>query len=80
MDTVDHPVFARLTAERHTAFERHTVLHELDCRAGTCPKALAQQVKALVERGVPYYAPADGHYRAWAAKVAELWQRLEPAH
>lgn len=77
MQTADHPVFARLTAAQHTAFERHTVLHELDRRADACPRALAQKVQALVERGVPYFAPADQDYRAWAAKVADLWQRLD---
>jgi hypothetical protein len=79
MDAVDHPVFARLTAAQHTAFERHSVLHELDRRAGTGPKSLAHKVHALVERGVPYFAPADRHYRAWAAQVTELWQRLDGA-
>jgi TRAP-type C4-dicarboxylate transport system substrate-binding protein len=77
MPNVDHPVYARLTASQHTAFERHTVLHELDRRADACPKALAAKVQALVERGVPYFAPPDDDYRAWAAKVAELWQRLD---
>ena len=79
MQTADHPVYARLTAAQHTAFERHTVLHELDRRAETCPPALAQKVAELVERGVPYFAPADRHYLAWAAKVTDLWQRLETA-
>jgi hypothetical protein len=79
MDVVDHPVFSRLTAAEHSAFERHTVLHELDRRAGACPKSLANKVHTLVERGVPYFAPSDRQYRAWAAQVAELWQRMEAA-
>jgi hypothetical protein len=79
MDVVDHPVFSRLTAAEHSAFERHTVLHELDRRADACPKSLANKVHTLVERGVPYFAPSDRHYRAWAAQVAELWQRMETA-
>ena len=79
MDVVDHPVFSRLTAAEHSAFERHTVLHELDRRADACPKSLANKVHTLVERGVPYFAPMDRHYRAWAAQVADLWQRMESA-
>jgi len=77
MNTVNHPVFARLTAAQHTAFERHTVLHELDQRVEVCPKSLAQKVRAFVERGVPYFAPADSQYRAWAAQVATLWETVE---
>jgi hypothetical protein len=79
MDVIDHPVFSRLTASGHSAFERHTVLHELDRRADACPKSLANKVHTLVERGVPYFAPMDRHYRAWAAQVADLWQRMESA-
>jgi hypothetical protein len=75
MDASHHPVFARLTAAGLSAFERHTVLHELTQRAGPCPKSLAQKVHAFVERGVPYFAPADQHYRAWAAQAAALWDQ-----
>jgi hypothetical protein len=77
VNAVNHPVFARLTAAQHTAFERHTVLHELDQRVEVCPKQLAQKVHAFVERGVPYFAPADSHYRAWAAQAAKLWQTVD---
>jgi hypothetical protein len=76
-NAANHPVFARLTATQHTAFERHTVLHELEQRVEVCPKSLAQKVHAFVERGVPYFAPADSHYRAWAARVAKLWETVE---
>jgi hypothetical protein len=72
-----HPVFARLTAPGHTAFERHTVLHELQQRLGCCPKPLAHKVHAFIERGVPYFAPADSHYRAWAQQAARLWDTVE---
>jgi hypothetical protein len=74
----NHPVFERLTSTS-TAFERHTVLHELDRRVHACPKALAQKVHAFVERGVPYFCPADAHYRAWAAEVARLWDSVSAA-
>jgi hypothetical protein len=30
-----------------------------------------------VERGVPYFAPGDSHYREWAAKAAALWDELQ---
>ena len=61
-----------------SAFERHTVLHELDRRVDACPTALASRVHALVERGVPYFAPGDTHYRAWASEVARLWDQAGP--
>ena len=76
MNAANHPVFARLTAAGHSAFERHTVLHELDQRGAACPKPLAQKVHAVVERGVPYFCPTDKHYRQWAAEVAQLWDKV----
>ena len=73
--TVNHPVFARLTAAGR-AFERHTVLHELAERGCGCDKGLAHKVQAFVERGVPYFAPQDHHYRAWAEQAAKLWDSV----
>ena len=73
-----HPVYARLTGERR-AFDRHTVLHELAQRLERVRAAqpLAARVRAFVERGVPYFAPADAHYRQWAERAAELWDALD---
>jgi hypothetical protein len=81
MNVVNHPVFARLTTEQASPFARHTVLHELEQRVATSPRkrALRAKVKAFVERGVPYFAPGDSHYRDWAAQVAVLWQQAETA-
>lgn len=74
--TVNHPVFARLTAAGR-AFERHTVLHELAERGCGCDKTLAHKVQVFVERGVPYFAPGDSHYRAWAEQAAKLWDSVQ---
>ncbi|MEF7614759.1 hypothetical protein V4F39_12625 [Aquincola sp. MAHUQ-54] len=78
MQASTHPVFERLTAAQSPMARQH-LLHELekmvDSRRGE--RALVQRVHQVVERGVPYYAPADAHYQAWARQVAELWQRAE---
>lgn len=75
--TAAHPVLERLLAP-HEPFARHAVLHDLELQlARTRPKAaLATRVQQFVERGVPYFAPHDAHYRAWAAKAAQLWDEL----
>lgn len=80
MDPAPHPIFARLT-DTQDPFARHTVLHELEKRLATCKgkRALANRVQAFVERGVPYFAPADSQYRLWAEQAAELWERVNPA-
>jgi hypothetical protein len=76
-DWTHHPVFARLTAPMQP-FARHALLHDMEvglAQAGRCP-GLAARVHHFVERGVPYFAPQDEHYREWAAKAAALWDEL----
>lgn len=72
-----HPVFERLT-QQCEAFTRHALLHDLELQLSMHPMStsLATRVRHFVERGVPYFAPADTHYRAWAAKAAQLWDEL----
>ena len=76
-DWTHHPVFARLTSPDHP-FARHALLHDLDVALsrGARPPGLAARVQHFVERGVPYFAPGDPHYREWAAKAAALWDEL----
>ncbi|WP_119354873.1 hypothetical protein [Azohydromonas sediminis] len=78
VDPMQHPVFERLTSPAQ-AFARHAVLHELEQRVHDVPGAdpLVRRVRACVERGVPYFAPGDAHYRHWAAHVAELWAAVD---
>lgn len=76
-DWTHHPVFARLTAPTHP-FTRHALLHDMEvglAQLERCP-GLAARVHHFVERGVPYFAPHDAHYREWAAKAAALWDEL----
>ncbi len=77
-DLLHHPVYLRLTSTAQ-AVERHAVLHELEQRlrglAGA--DALGRRVRHCVERGVPYFAPGDAHYRHWARHVAELWAAVD---
>lgn len=77
MDPAHHPIFARLT-DTQDPFARHTVLHELEKRVAGCKgeRALVNRVHSFVERGVPYFAPADRQYRLWAEQAAELWERV----
>jgi hypothetical protein len=54
------------------------LLHDLELQLSMHPmtQGLATRVRHFVERGVPYFAPGDEHYRAWAAKAAQLWDEL----
>lgn len=74
--SANHPVIARLLAPA-AAFSRHVLLHELERELNAdAPAALASRVRHFVERGVPYFAPADAHYRAWAERAAALWDEV----
>jgi hypothetical protein len=76
-EPLHHPVFARLT-QPCEAFTRHALLHDLELQLSMHPmtQGLATRVRHFVERGVPYFAPSDSHYRSWAAKAAQLWDEL----
>jgi hypothetical protein len=76
-DWTHHPIYTRLTAPEQP-FSRHALLHDMElglARLGPAP-GLAARVQHFVERGVPYFAPGDAHYREWAAKAAALWDEL----
>jgi hypothetical protein len=76
-DWIHHPIYTRLMAPCEP-FARHALLHSMElelARPGGCPK-LAARVHHFVERGVPYFAPGDAHYRDWASKAAALWDEL----
>ena len=75
--TTIHPVYERLIAPAHP-YARHALLHDLELHLAQAQHnaALATRVHRFVERGVPYFAPADAHYRAWAATAAQLWDEL----
>lgn len=77
VQTTIHPVYERLIAPSDP-FARHALLHDLELQLAQCrhSNALAARVHHFVERGVPYFAPADAHYRAWAAKAAQLWDEV----
>lgn len=88
-DRNPHPVYARLTSPSHP-FARHALLHDLELALARRPRSpgLVSRVQHFVERGVPYFAPTDPHYREWAARAAALWDELharsgsavEPSH
>jgi hypothetical protein len=76
-DWIHHPIYTRLMAPCEP-FARHALLHSMELelvRLEACPK-LSSRVHHFVERGVPYFAPGDAHYRDWAAKAAALWDEL----
>jgi hypothetical protein len=76
--TQPHPIYTRLVAPTEQPFSRHAVLHDMQREAaqlGACA-SLAARVSHFVDRGVPYFAPGDAHYRAWAEKAAQLWDEV----
>jgi hypothetical protein len=77
-ETLHHPIYERLIAPADP-FARHALLHDLELQLSRirqrCPR-LHARVRSFVNRGVPYFAPTDSHYREWAAKAAQLWDEL----
>ena len=73
-----HPIYQRLIAPAEPC-ARHALLHELEVQLAQVPKCpgLHARVHSLVERGVPYFAPADAHYQEWATRAAQLWDELQ---
>lgn len=72
-----HPIFTRLIAPADP-FARHALLHDMEVRLAQLQRrtGLHARVHNFVNRGVPYFAPADTHYREWAARAAQLWDEL----
>jgi len=76
-EPLHHPIYERLLTPDHP-ISRHSMLHAMEQRlshAHACPK-LQARVRSFVDRGVPYFAPADSRYREWAARAAQLWDEL----
>ena len=72
-----HPIYERLIAPADPC-ARHALLHDMErqlAHVQHCP-GLRTRVHSFVDRGVPYFAPADSHYREWAARAARLWDEL----
>ncbi len=72
-----HPIYERLIAPANP-FARHALLHDMELQLSQiqrCP-GLHARVHSFVDRGVPYFAPTDTHYREWAARAAQLWDEL----
>ena len=78
-ESPQHPIFASLIAPAHPC-DRHALLHAMERQLAAvkapCP-GLHARVHGFVDRGVPYFAPADAHYREWAARAAQLWDELQ---
>jgi hypothetical protein len=74
---LQHPIFERLIAPAEPC-ARHALLHDMERRMSQLPRSpgLHARVQSFVDRGVPYFAPADVHYREWAARAAQLWDEL----
>jgi len=73
-----HPIYQRLIAPADPC-ARHALLHEMERRLSQLPRrpGLQARVHSFVDRGVPYFAPADAHYREWARRAAQLWDELQ---
>ena len=72
-----HPIYERLIAPADPC-ARHALLHDMERQLAQVPRCpgLHTRVHSFVDRGVPYFAPADAHYREWAARAARLWDEL----
>jgi hypothetical protein len=72
-----HPIFERLITPADP-FARHALLHDMELQLAQIQHGagLRARVHSFVARGVPYFAPADSHYREWAARAAQLWDEL----
>jgi hypothetical protein len=72
-----HPIYERLIAPADPC-ARHALLHEMERQLSQVPRCpgLHARVHSFVDRGVPYFAPADAHYREWATRAALLWDEL----
>jgi hypothetical protein len=76
-DPLHHPIFERLITPADPC-SRHALLHDMErqlAQIGHGP-GLRARVQSFVDRGVPYFAPTDSHYREWAARAAQLWDEL----
>ena len=76
-DLLHHPIFDRLITPADP-FARHALLHDMELQLAQAQHGpgLRARVQTFVNRGVPYFAPADSHYREWAARAAQLWDEL----
>jgi len=72
-----HPIFQRLIAPADP-FARHVLLHGMELQLAQIRDCagLRARVQGFVDRGVPYFAPTDSHYREWAARAAQLWDEM----
>ena len=62
MDPLHHPIYERLLAPADPC-ARHALLHDMELQlmqVARCP-GLHARVHSFVDRGVPYFAPADAH-------------------
>lgn len=76
-ELLHHPIYERLIAPADP-FARHALLHDMELQLSQlrlCP-GLHTRVHGFVDRGVPFFAPDDAHYREWAARAAQLWDEL----
>lgn len=58
------------------AMALHAIELELGSARGATVRALAQEVEDFTARGIPFYAPDDGHFREWVARAVAYWERL----
>lgn len=73
-----HPIYERLIAPAEP-FARHALLHAMELQLSRVPQrrpGLHARVRSFVDRGVPFFAPADVQYVEWATRAAALWDEL----
>jgi hypothetical protein len=73
-----HPIYQRLLAPAEP-LARHALLHAMELQLSRVPRrcpGLRARVRSFVDRGVPFFAPADTQYVEWATRAAALWDEL----
>jgi len=74
---LSHPIYQQLIAPADP-LARHALLHDMELQLSQVRRSpgLHARVHGFVDRGVPYFAPGDAHYREWATRAAQLWDEL----
>ncbi|NBD21741.1 hypothetical protein GTZ97_13815 [Aquabacterium fontiphilum] len=80
MSLPDHPAALRAQLQSPLASERAMALHALlELADQIAEPALARELHAFADRGVPYFDPEGLAYRAWVARAVALFERAGAA-
>lgn len=58
------------------AMALHSIELELKRGHAASSRAFAKEVENFTARGIPFYAPQDGHFRDWVSRAVSYWEKL----